>query len=456
MLDLLSLIGYGVYLGCVLLTRLVPLAMVFRLGKSLGLMAYYLLPRRRQLAVTNLESALKLNRHEAREMARKHFALLGANLLSMLKIPTMSQAAMDRHVTFQIDPQVPAEREARGWIAVLSHMGNWELPGSLTRLFPQFRFGAIYQKLANRMVNRHFNASRARMGVRLFDRGEEFWNAIAFLQSGGVLGVLVDQYAGVSGTWMPFFNRLTSTSTLAAALSERTGAELIPVRVTTTGTAQWRVHVGFPLPREATPEATSYAINQELESQIRASPADWLWTHDRWKTPQVGFLFTASQRRCYLPLGITNKQLTPYRILVRSAPELSEAKLAAPAVEAIKRGRPDVHLTVICPDNQTSLWSSHPAVDEVLAFSARETVFQIARRIRSGGRAQVGILLSPQVRGAWEMLLAGVPYLLGPPRRRFLNNWKNPPGMADPANQGEDRYRRIAAAAGADMANSNP
>lgn len=445
----LHLCGYSLYLTCAFLVRPIPLPALFLLGKALGLFASFFLRRRRLLAVSNLKTSLRLNKTDAQKLARQHFMNLGANILCMLKVPSMSDATVWRHVTFEISPQVSQQAAGKGLIAVLAHMSNWELLARLSRLFPQHRFGAIYQKLANANVNQHFNKSRARMGITLFDRKEGFWNAVSFLELGGVLGVLADQYAGVSGTWMPFFGRLTSTSTLAAALAQRVGVEIVPVVITTTGLARWHVVVGNPLGKGDSPESMTATINQELERQITASPADWLWSHDRWKTPHFGFLLTASKRRVFVPPRFHHAQLVPYRIVVRSVDDPTEAKLTIPAVQAIKRGRPDVHLTIVSTELLATLWKTVVEVDEVLSFSPIETPLRVARTIARSGPYDVGVLLSAKSRSALEMLLAGVPYRLGPPARFFLNTWRNPPGQSDPESQGAERYQRIVAATGA-------
>ena len=451
LLKLLHLAGYAVYLGGIALARLVPLTLVFLLGKSLGALAYYLLRKRRLLAESNMRAALGISGAEARRLARRHFMVLGANLLSMLKIPTMSDARIWRHVTFDIVPKISDAAEGKGWVAVLSHMSNWELLGRLTKLFPQYRFGAIYQKLANGHVNRHFNNNRARMGVTLFDRREEFWSSVAFLESGGVVGVLADQYAGVSGTWMPFFGRLTSTSTLAAAMAHRVGVELVPVTINTTGVARWHVSVGNPLAKGTTPEIATAAINRELETQIIASPADWLWSHDRWKTPRFGFLLTVSQRRVFFPPGFNRSKLAPFRILVRSVDDPAEAEITVPAVRAIRRGRPDAHVTVVACERLAEFWKAVEEADEVVSFLPGETARAVARKIAAAGRFDAGILLPAARRAAVEMFLAGVPRRLGPPNRFLLNTWWNPPGMHDPDAAGAERYHRIAGTAGAAM-----
>ena len=100
------------------------------------------------------------------------------------------------------------------------------------------------------------------------------------------MGVLVDQHAGDSGVWTPFFGRLASTSTLAALLAARTDAAMVPMAVYTDGTAHWRVAISPALaapPAGQAPDANliTAEVNKVLEKQINVSPADWFWVHNR-------------------------------------------------------------------------------------------------------------------------------------------------------------------------------
>ena len=276
--------GYTLYLLSVQAARVLPLPLVFISGKFVGALGYVLLRKRREITVRNMTMALGKSQSGARHLALQHFMNLGANLLSMLKIATMSDEQLRRCVTVKIAPEIPSGAESGiGWVAALSHMGNWELLGRLAQLFPQYRFGAVYQPLANDYVDRHFKKCRERAGLTLFNRREGFWKVLSFLESGGVLGVLTDQHAGLSGTPMPFFGREASTSTLAAALAERAGVAIVPISMKTTGLGRWHVSVGHPFPKTDFPEAATALINRELERQIAESPSDWLWSHNRWK-----------------------------------------------------------------------------------------------------------------------------------------------------------------------------
>ena len=275
-------------------------------------------------------------------------------MLSALKVATMSEEEILECVSVEIAPGLEERakdgQDKSGWVAMISHMGNWEILSHLSPIFPYYKYGAIYHKLANDYVDRHFKVTRALSGVTLFDRREGYLKCVDFLRSGGAVGVLVDQYAGLPGTWMPFFKRLTSTSTLAALLAQRAGVDIVPISINTTGLAKWHVTISMPIPREADTEILTAKINEELEKEIEASPADWLWSHNRWKTPRWVFLFTRGGRRVFYPPAFDPASLIPYRILIRSPDELEEAKASAPAALAIKLGRPDAHVTMVAEE----------------------------------------------------------------------------------------------------------
>lgn len=454
--KILHLAGYSLYLALTAVARLFPLAAVFLAGKALGALGYVLLRNRRRVAITNLMLALGKTEAGARTLAREHFMNLGANMLSALKIATMSDAQILKHVTIEVPAELyrlQKEQPEKGWVAMISHTGNWELLSHFSALFPQYQYGAIYQKLANDYVDRHFKESRARSGLTLFDRREGYWKCLTFLRSGGVVGVLVDQYAGMPGTWMPFFRRLTSTSPLAATLAIRTGVNIVPIAVHTTGPARWRFTASSPLEKDGDAEMLTARINRELEKQITASPADWLWSHNRWKTPHWVFLFSRAGQRVFFPPDFDRATLIPYRILIRSVDDLEEAQASLSAVQAIKRGRPDAHVTMVAAEAPAGFWKNVAEVDAVIVAARSESVPTVAKKIKDAGHFDVGILLSGSPRAAWEAFLGGVPYRVGTPRRFLLNHWENPPGQGDPPARGAGRYRRIAEAAGARVAN---
>jgi lipopolysaccharide heptosyltransferase II len=120
---------------------------------------------------------------------------------------------------------------------------------------------------------------------------------------------------------------------------------------------------------------------------------------------------------------VTARQLTPLRVVVRSSNWLGDAVMNVPAVQAVKKGRPDVHLTVLAPAKLADVWREVPEVDEVLVIGPRESIFSVAGRLRRG-RFDAAIILPNSLRTALEVFLAGVPRRAGfaGHRRRWLLN----------------------------------
>ena len=128
----------------------------------------------------------------------------------------------------------------RGVVLAISHMGSWELYAQAAFQRPETRFGTVYQALRNPYLDELINRDR-RKGVETFDRKRGSRLPLPCCDRPGCTAVLVDQSAGNGGIWMPFFNRMCSTSPLAAALAIRTNSAVVPAAIYTSGFARWRV-----------------------------------------------------------------------------------------------------------------------------------------------------------------------------------------------------------------------
>lgn len=437
---------YGIYRAGGVIAQFLPIESVFRAGEILGTCAYWLLFRRRRLAIKNLQRALGDQRTpaEIRGLAREHFRLLGANLFSCLKLGTMSSEEVRRCVTIETGLTVPPEPERRGWVAMISHLGNWELASHLAQFFPEYRFGAVYHPLANGRINRHMASQRERAGVTLFDRRHGYLRCVKFLREGGALGVLTDQSAGAAGVWAPLFGRLASTSQLAATLAIRAGADIVPIGIHTVGCARWKVATLPPLRTSGGGDSAELTarMNQALETLIAPRPADWLWSHDRWKTPRPRFLLAQEWRR----FADSPDSLQPFRILIRAPDDRTEAEASVPAIRAIKQGRPDAWVAIAAASSLADVFTEF---DEFIGVPPHETLSGVARRIRAAAAFDAAIILPNSWRAALEVRMAGVPCRAGHPARLFLNYWKMPPWETAPPETGPDRYLRIAAVLGA-------
>ncbi|HEV7869278.1 MAG TPA: lipopolysaccharide heptosyltransferase II [Chthoniobacteraceae bacterium] len=453
-------VGFAVYrlLGAAL--KALPIEWGFRLGAALGWIGYYLAGPYRRLVLRNLTIALGHEKQPAglRQIARQHFATLGANLFSSVKLPHLSEEELLSRVTVEgletIDAGIAA---GRGFVMIASHIGSWEMFTQLTPRVFRCPVGGVFQALGNPHIDAAVRRDRAQLGFSLFERKEGFTKAMQFIREGGAVGVLVDQHAGDAGLWCPFFNRLASTSTLAATLALRTGAWLVPAAAYTDGIARWRCVFGPRIEADGqTAEVITMRINEVLEAQIREQPADWFWVHNRWKTPKPKFLLATYKRGVSCGAGAEHP-LQPFRIVVRGSNWLGDAIMSIPAVRAIKRGRPDAHVTILTPAKLADVWRRVEEVDEVLTIERGESVFAVARKLRR--KFEAAIILPNSLRTALEPWLAGIPRRVGSSGHHrkalldqvYVEKKKKEP---EPPPHQEEQYLALAKFVGADISNS--
>ena len=434
-----------------------PIEAGFRIGWVLGTIASHVAPQYRALVLRNLRIAFGTEKSEAelRKLAGAHFATLGGNLFASIKLPTLSREELLARVDVEgLEIIDDAAAQNVGLVMPISHLGNWELFAQLSPVVFKCKAGTVYQRLGNGQLDAEVRRARARLGLELFERKEGFSAAARFIRSGGAVGILADQHAGDAGLWCPFFNRLASTSTLAATLALRTDGWLVSAAVYTVGVARWRCVFGPRIENRGEDVATlTGRINRVLEAQIRQQPADWFWVHNRWKLPRPKFLLATYKRGVALEEGARDR-LQPFRIVVRSSNWLGDAVMSAPAVRAIKRGRPDAHVTILTPAKLSDFWVTVPEVDAIVNIAAGDSPFAVARQLR--GKFEAAILFPNSFRAGLEAFLARIPRRVGYPghRRTALLNQVLRPKKPSPAPRPlhhADRFLALAEFIGAEV-----
>jgi heptosyltransferase-2 len=451
---------YLLYRAGLAVVAALPLPFLFAFGQFLGVCAWVFSGKYRRLATRNLEIAFahEKSSRELRQLVRRHFRRLGANLLCSAKLTQMPpEKILERVEVENIESMAREFRAGVPVVLVLSHLGTWEVFAQLMPKFVGFVRGAsVYQGLGNRFIDKHVRRTRSQTGLELFDRHDGFEPVIDLLRSGGGVGVLSDQHAGDHGVWTPFFGRLASTSPLPALLAKRTRAALIAAGVYTTGPARWRMVFTERFDETGASVAVlTSKINQVIEQQIRRAPEDWFWVHNRWKTPEPNFLLAHYKRGIYLPPGISTSDLKPFRILIRSSNWLGDAVMNVPAVRAIKDGRPDVHVTIAAPDKIAPMWKLIPEVDAIIPLS-EGSLLPVVRHLRQQMPFDVAILFPNSLRVALESWVSGIPRRVGYRghwRSWLVNQIVREPRKPGPPEHHSLRFLRITRECGAETSN---
>jgi KDO2-lipid IV(A) lauroyltransferase len=262
-----------------------------RLGRALGVFAFYCIPIRRRVMMENLARAFpEKSLAERRAIARGCYRQLGRIATEILILPRMTTAQIGGQVRLRNKELIDkCFAEGKGLIFCMSHMGNWEMIG-----FEGYRDGydvyAITKQLKG-FVNELVHATRKAFFKELPPSGS-FEQGLQVLQRNAALALIIDQHrSGDRAVIVNFLGRPAATSPSPALFHLRTGAPVVTAWMTLGPDDAYDIWVRGPFP---VPEASTMAerlqlhtqlLASDLEAFIRERPSEWYWVHRRWKVP---------------------------------------------------------------------------------------------------------------------------------------------------------------------------
>ena len=285
------------YLFLRLLT--LPLALlsyplIHRLGVKAGTLLFYLYPKWRKRAQSNLALAqdLKLSLQKIPRLAKESIQNLLITCLEYPKLFWEKELSRLVHPTNPCHPKAVME-EGKGAIFFCGHQANWELLFlDSTSRYPGV---AIGRPVKNPFLYQWITAIREKQGGKMLLPKEALKEGLRALKAGKFVGIVGDQGMPDSNFSSPFFGRRAWTSPLPALLSYRTGR---PIFVCTLKREKGKYSTRYsdPIwPNQSDPyekEVTRLmgALLHLLEESIRETPSQWLWIHNRWKQQLPGRL----------------------------------------------------------------------------------------------------------------------------------------------------------------------
>lgn len=388
------------------LIQCLPFSALRGVARVVGSIVWLVDLRHRKLVQRNLSIAFEAEKsfEEIQKLTKACFQRFIYSSLAAVWIADRSTEDVSR--LFELkgvnENLLPAVRKGKGVVHVMFHMGNWELLSRIVTQIPEVKFSTIYQPLKNKHFDQLVQKWRNRDGVGLIDRHHGFRDAVSKLRKGEAVGMLVDQHAGDHGMWLPFFGRLASTTTLPSLLARRTGAAIVPIFCSSNvKTGKWTIEFAPEIKTlDKSDGEIMHQVHRELEKRIHEDIPNWFWLHNRWKTPSPHILFPHYKRGFYFPPSVTLKK---FRVLVRSTNWLGDAVLTLPAIESIKKGRPDCEVHVMSPAKLAELYKNCDFVDQV--YSSYDEI--------KAENFDAAVILPNSFRSAWECWKLGIPRRFG-------------------------------------------
>jgi len=177
----------------------------------------------------------------------------------------------------------------KGALLLLSHFGNWELMGLMSKVIGN-PIMVIAKPMKNKRVDRLITEIREKAGLEIIPSKNASRRVIQALSQNRVVGILIDQRAKRNeGVWADFFGRKAPTTPGLALLAIKTKAPVLQVFMIRDGYRQHHLFIKEPLKLVNTGnirkdiEVNTQIFNHALESIIRQYPDQWFWVHRRWE-----------------------------------------------------------------------------------------------------------------------------------------------------------------------------
>lgn len=277
---------------------LLPLRVLYVLSDVLYPIVAHIVKYRHKVIWNNLKTSFpEKGDDELRHIERQFYHRFCDYLVETIKLMTISERQMRRRMvmtgTEEMD-RVAASGQSIG--VFLGHLFNWEYLTSMTLwVSKDCQCSELYKPLRSKAMDRLFLKVRQRMGTLCISKDESLRKILQFRRQGKPLlvGFIADQGPKWENIhhWLTFLNHDTPVFTGTERIMRHTGEAVFYADMHRLRRGYYQCD--FKL-MTTNPKATSEweltdQYFQMLEKTIHRDPANWLWSHNRWKRTHAEF-----------------------------------------------------------------------------------------------------------------------------------------------------------------------
>ncbi|MCW3087596.1 MAG: Lipid biosynthesis acyltransferase [Sediminibacterium sp.] len=249
---------------------------------------YHFIGYRREVVMNNLLIAFpEKTEAERLRIAKEFYRNFTDTFIETIKLLSVTEKTLAKRYTS--DNTIVHELYAKGYNvqAQAGHFFNWEFVNLGETLHGKFCFVGVYMPITSKAFDRIMIKLRARYGTVLIPAGDFKTKFHQYVKSQYVLGLAADQNPGRPATahWVRFFGRLTPFVSGPEKGAKLTNTPVVFAHFYKVKRGYY--HTEFKLltatPREFETGKLTQLFATCVENAIREKPANYLWSHRRWK-----------------------------------------------------------------------------------------------------------------------------------------------------------------------------
>ncbi len=286
----MNFIGAIFFYLLVFLVGLLPFFILYLLSDFVAFLLRYVARYRKEIMYDNLKGTFpQMSSNDLDRLVGRVYRNLSDILLEGVKAFTITRCQVNRrHVIRNAHLLDPYHAQGRSVIVVTGHYGNWEWGAFSPSLQTPYMVVGFYKPLRNKWIDRHVRWSRSRFGTVLasiydtsktFDEneGRPFLYLMAADQN--PRNKEKAYQANFLGRNSYFLHGPEKHARLHHCV-----VMYVDIRRVKRGYYEMDLSVLAEHPDELPDGEITQRFAAKLESVIREEPANWLWSHKRWKS----------------------------------------------------------------------------------------------------------------------------------------------------------------------------
>ena len=277
-----------------------PLTTLYAFARVIYFVTFYILRWRRDLAARNIARSFpEKSPAECAVILKQSYRNMSEVFVELLW--GWRASAEDLKARMVVDnPELVARfvAERRSTILLTAHVCNWEwlLPGGGAHF--GIPIDAVYKPIRLPSLDAYMREARSRFGGRPIPIKSFAYELLRRAGDVRGYGLVADQtpLKSMEKHWTRFLHQDTAFFVGVETIARFLEAPVVYVamRRVKRGHYAVRLHVLAEPPYDVTEAAEAdagawivEAYARKLEEEIRASPSDWLWVHNKWKYPKA-------------------------------------------------------------------------------------------------------------------------------------------------------------------------
>lgn len=275
----------------VYLLSYLPSGVLYKFADLLAFVLRTIIRYRRKVVYSNLQQSFP-NKTDAEigAIAKEFYTHLADRVVENIKCFTISEEELNQRCKLDEASKKLLLRlynEGKSVTVLLGHTGAWEYAALAANKATPYKAYGIYSPIKNKQINDLILRTRGRHGMQLISMTEA---ARYFKQDTGQRTMhlfIADQSPSNPGRayWTNFLNRETAFMNGGGKYATAHGTAALYCYVKQTSRGHYTMYVETISEDASTqqPNDITQGFVSRLEKQLHTYPADWLWSHKRWK-----------------------------------------------------------------------------------------------------------------------------------------------------------------------------